>query len=146
MRLWQLDCVQTFCKLGTVFENFGRGRLTWASQGTVGRAEGRSHWAASPWQVCFNFLSLKFHVFTLSSLKWWHKGYDKRVKIASDSLMSARTEHPGAAQGGFSECLSFLLHVAANLWSCPECQIPSVRQDQCLNMLFLLQAHRGLSH
>lgn len=92
MGWWQLDCVQTLPKLGAVFENLAQVRLTQASQRTVRKTEGRSNLGLpildrlaltfSPWS------SLSY---ILSSLKLWHKGYDKHVKIASDLLMSAMT-------------------------------------------------------
>ena len=70
----------------------GQVRLTQASQGTVRKAESRSNLGLpvfdrlaltfSPWS------SLSYIIF---SLKLWHKGYDKHVKITSDLLMSAMT-------------------------------------------------------
>lgn len=83
-------------QIGCCVWKLGRVRLTQASQGTVRKTEGRSNLGLP----IFDKLALTFSPcsslsYILSSLKLWHKGYDKHVKIASDLIMLDMT---GASQ------------------------------------------------
>lgn len=92
MGWWQLDCVQTLPKLGAVFENLAQVRLTQVSQGTVRKTEGRSNLGLPILdRLALTFFPWSSLSYILSSLKLWHQGYDKHVKLASDLLMSAVT-------------------------------------------------------